>query len=345
MATVETTPRFVDKGSDHTVLTFSLKTNNLKQGQVARMHLKPEHLVEAAGVKHISALQPKAVTIATHSNAGLLGVSLYHGADPATGKMQYIDMQNNHALVDHKTNNASIFHAVGGLDTDNFTRTLTIRPSEDQLSEQAPLVNKRLGKIWDGITEEHVTQGVTKSSFNGETRYLVAEKDSTTEKPSAIHRLLEHNKKNTDLFNGVYSEGKARKTTINGQEHYVMTSAHFHQLKNSLADSLRDRSPFRNGIGAEVRKLDDSKPLGTSYVTVTLHRNPLDAKTGVVAMEKIGMTEDDLHGIIGGPPGSKASAKPVATHAGFEDKASDIAKSGLGGPVLTKYHDDEDEAE
>jgi len=123
-------------------------------------------------------------------------------------------------------------------------------------------------------------------------------------------------------FNGVYSEGKARKTTLDGNEHYVLTSAHFHQVKNSLADSLRDRSKFKHGIGAEVRKLDGSKSSGNSFITVTLHRQPLDAKTGVVPVEPVGLTEDDLHGIIGGPPGTKASAaKAVPTHAGFEGKS------------------------
>ena len=303
-----------DKGATSVPITFKMRTNHLQRGQSVSMHIDPAHLLQISGVPHADALNVNSVSIKTHSNAGLVGVSLLHSKN-AGGEAKFVNAVECHTLADASNSTADVFHAVHGHSFTDASK-LELVPDESQLSTNKVLTQKRFGSQWLGMNESHVTKGVVKSSLNGESRYLVTSHCSKTKEPSAIHVLLTQNLDNKKFMGGKYSTGgKFKPTTVHGMPAYTLEEADYHTIKDQLSKSLVTKSGFQHGLGVRLTKLDNTEAKDAdSLVQVTLHRTPMSKEEGLVSRDQVGMSMTELTKLNGGADG----ANKVNTGSGFE---------------------------
>ena len=138
---------------------------------------------------------PQSVDIKTHSNAGLLGVSVMHTAKATGPKTKFADSVDMHTIADSESSAADVFHSVAGLSFTDSQR-INLRPDEAQKTENKILTQKRFNPQWLKMTEKNVKSGVVKSTLNDKTRYLVTAKCPKTGADSAIHTLMVQNSAN-----------------------------------------------------------------------------------------------------------------------------------------------------
>ena len=87
---------------------------------------------------------PQSVDIKTHSNAGLLGVSVMHTAKATGPKAKFADSVDMHTIADSESSAADVFHSVAGLSFTDSQR-INLRPDEAQKTENKILTQKRYG--------------------------------------------------------------------------------------------------------------------------------------------------------------------------------------------------------
>lgn len=317
-----------DKGAESVPITFKMRTSHLKTGQSTSMHINPAHLLQIAGVPHADALNVNSVSIKTHSNTGLVGVSLLHSKSTGSNA-KFVSAVENHTLADASNSTADVFHAVHG---HSFTEASKIQlvPDESQLESNKVLTQKRFGSQWLGMNESHVTKGVVKSTLNGESRYLVTSHCSKTKDPSAIHVLLTQNLDNKKFMGGKYSTGgRFKPTTVHGMPAFTLEEADYHTIKDQLSKSLVTKSGFQHGLGVRLTKLDNTASTdANSLVQVTLHRTPMSKESGLVSRDQVGVSMTELTKLNGGADG----ATKVNTASGFEDQLKGV--DGEPQPIL-----------
>lgn len=318
----------VDHGQEHVRLVYAINTEGMREGDKRRMHIKPEHLAQVAGIKHIDLLNPKQMEVHVESTAGKLGVSLFHD-EHATVKL---NSATRSGFVNSKTGIVDGFHAISSGNGVSDIHTLKMEPSLEQTAAHASTLHKRINSVWGNMTSANVSAGVHASTLGDETRYLITETDDTGRK-SAIHQLLTQNQNNSKLLGGKYTAAKMKKTSVNGKNAIVMSEADFKTVKSSLEDSLSTKSPFQHGLNAVVTKLDERQTARhPSYVHIKITRSPMNRESGVVPMESTQVTENHVAVLTGTHSGSNVTAATLVAP-GFEDV---VSKSGEAAQASAK---------
>lgn len=304
----------VDHGQKHVRLVYAINTDGMREGEKRQMHIKADHLAQAAGIKHIDLLNPQEIAVHIESTAGKLGLSLFHDENADVR----LNTASRAALVNSKTGSVDAYHAISSSSGVSDVHTLHMEPGVEQTAEHAPTLHKRINNVWGNMTAANVAVGVHASTLGDETRYLITEGDENGRK-SAIHQLLVQNQNNSRLLNGRYTAANIKKSVINGKNAIVMTEADFNTVKDSLTDSLSTKSLFQHGLNAVVTKLDE-RPTARhpSYVHVKISRSPMNSDTGVTPMASSRVTENHVAMLTGTHKGSKITAATIAAP-GFED--------------------------
>ena len=300
------------------------------------------NVTDAAMVQHPDILNPTSVDVKTMTNAGVVGVTVFHTLDgeknAETGMVEphRLDTDDHvyHADVGHlgakSSPDALKLHALG-FGTALSTTSLMLNPSEEQRADRKEMIQKKIDPKWRGFDEASVTAGAYKAEIEGhdDTHYLIRETDHRTGTRSAIWNLLQINKNNTKLFDGKYTEAKAKMNPVrcHGEEARKMDVAHYNEAVSTLGPSLRTYSPFAKGLGVMVTKLDDSVANGDTLVQCTVHRTPMDDKLGFIPpTSNVKVTEDHVVAINGGVINKAGSSvSPALTAAGFESEFSNFA--------------------
>ena len=105
---------------------------------------------------------------------------------------------------------------------------------------------------------------MVKTEANGAVKYLVT--PESAEGPSAMWRLLEHNK-NSNFCGGRYSDANRTDVSYEGKPAVVMSESDFTDLSKQLRKSLGTTSKFNNGLHVHCMLLSGKAP---SAVTVPL---------------------------------------------------------------------------
>ena len=192
----------VDAKRKAVTLSFRVDTRGMRKGETRHMHQGGVNVTDAAMVTHPDILNPQSVDVSTMSNAGVVGVTVFHtlnGEPNAEGKIEphRLDTDDHvyHAdagRVGQPVPDALKLHALGFGSTVSTTK-LMVNPSKEQLPDQKQIIQKKIDPKWRGFTEESVTAGAYKAELEGHdsSHYLIRETDHRTGTKSAIWNLLD----------------------------------------------------------------------------------------------------------------------------------------------------------
>lgn len=296
----------VDSGATVTNVALTLDTAGQVVGPTGTRvaGLSRDQLLQAVGVKTADLLNIQSITCrpveTTEATAASFGLTLGHSAVP--GSPDSLDTPVRSVAYDAASDVANAFHYVHTAGAAFGDHELPLAPEEfddPAMPFKTALRWRQSATDTSGpfalMDESHVDYGVVKTEANGAVKYLVS--PESAEGPSAMWRLLEHNK-NSKFCNGRYSDANRTEVNYEGKPAVVMSESDFNDLSTQLRRSLGTTSKFNGGLHVHCMLLSGKAP---SRITVPLviTRKPR-ALTGV---EKTSISMADLSEVLSSAPG------------------------------------------
>ena len=306
--TMAAQPKHVDYGNTESEFQFRFDTSKMKAGDHLKAHFTGDEFIDHVGITSADLFNPTGATITTNAVSSQFGISAFHGKDGGvTGPTgDWIRTGNRVPIRGDKIDSEHQHVTMPG---GQHTSALMLRPTADQFKTRERANNRKGIPMWAGMDPSNVTAGTFKSTLNDKVKYIIPQKD-VTGKPNAMYAYMHKNRAKKDFMNGEYHTSKAKMTNLNGVTAYTVENEdHFHAMKNVLGDLLETHSPYKNGLGVSVTKLDnikDDKPL---VVSVKFARKPLNMKDGFQGIEsENAVTETHMKFLVNGKTGTDTEA-------------------------------------
>jgi hypothetical protein len=304
----------------------------LDVGDTRNLHIHPDYVMKLAGVSDPDLINAHSMKISTTANGGAFSVSIFHTVkDAGNGQVKpvYAKLGRSTGMVDGGDENPHAItlhsgHHMTTMGERSESKVYNIVPSSGQLSAyEGERLIKRLSTKWNDLGPGNVDVAITKSTLDGEKRYVVGS-HAADGAPSAIHRLLTGAE--ASVFGGKYAGEKGKTVGPDGKAAYELTGEHFKVLRKDLHNILRTETDFEGGLGVKLvrTKLAPVYSDADKYLTVKLDigRHPFDARTGFkqAAPSKM-LTQAHFDQLEGGVPITQTSAAMYGQRVvGFADK-------------------------
>lgn len=324
----------IDNGATQTNFSLTLDTSKQKVGPDGTIvcGIDRDQLLQGVGCKtadlcNFTKLIAHPIELSEPTDAHY-GVTFGHSS--VKGSPDSIKTPNRSIRYDNETGVASCFHTLHttGAAFGSMELPLSDAAHEDSQMPFKTALRWRNGISTDGpfsmMTDKNVHYGVTKTSHEGEDKFLVTAGDHQGE--SAMWRLLENNK-NAGFCGGRYKDGVRKEVNYNGQTAVVMSSSDFNTLSAQLKKTLGTTSKFNDGFYAHCMLLDGQAPKSVT-IPVTFCREPAQleghdnavvtmndlserlAQTGITKTAKTPLTKSVFPNA---PEGTTATFTPLTT--------------------------------
>lgn len=302
----------IDSGSTVTNVALTLDTSGQAVGPSGTRvaGLSRDQLLQAVGVKTADLLNIQSITVrpleTAEATGASFGLTVGHSATP--GSPESINTAARSVSYDAASDVANAFHYVHTAGAAFGDHDLPIAPEkfdDPDMPFKTALRWREAATDTSGpftlMDKAHVDYGVIKTEANGAVKYLVT--PESAEGPSAMWRLLEHNK-NGSFCNGRYSDAKRTQVSYEGKPAVVMSESDFGDLSAQLKKSLGTTSKFNSGLHVHCMLLG-GKPPSSVTVPLVITRKPR-ALSGV-STTAISMA--DLSEALSAAPGT--TSKPL----------------------------------
>jgi hypothetical protein len=231
-----------------------------------------------------------------------------------------MDLVHRHIYYEGAGDNVTAHehHFVATKENAGKVSSLAVIPSSEMFESNKDILQRRMGTNWDGHDVKNIVAGAHKTTWEGKTRALVKQHGANGE-PSAIWTLLDINKKRP-LLGGKFMEGRATMTEHEGSPAYVMSMDDFHEIKDSLKQTLTTKNMLSSGWTLRAKKLDNTKPSSVpTKIDIVFHRVPMHPGTGIqtISEDAVPIVRQSNVAVLNG---GKAAVAAKASGAGFEGK-------------------------